>query len=78
MGEIPWKRKWQPTPAFFPGKSREERSLVGYTPWGRPWSWTPQKSWTPPGDLTTTTFVEYILVVKMNVCGTLYFYYIYL
>ena len=31
---IPWRRKWQPTPAFFPGKFHGQRSLVGYSPWG--------------------------------------------
>ena len=31
---IPWRRKWQPTPVFLPGKSHGERSLVGYRPWG--------------------------------------------
>ena len=25
-----WKRKWQPTPVFLPGKSCEQSSLVGY------------------------------------------------
>ena len=34
-GKIPWKRKWQPTPVFLPGKSHGQRSLVGYCPWGR-------------------------------------------
>ena len=29
-----WKRQWQPTPALLPGKSRGQRSLVGYSPWG--------------------------------------------
>ena len=29
-----WRRKWQPTPAFLPGKSHGWRSLVGYRPWG--------------------------------------------
>ena len=29
--KIPWRRKWQPTPVFLPGKSHE-RSLVGYSP----------------------------------------------
>ena len=33
--EDPWKRKWQLTPVFLPGKSYEQRSLVGYSPWGR-------------------------------------------
>ena len=29
-----WRRKWQPTPVFFPGKSHGQRSLEGYSPWG--------------------------------------------
>ena len=32
---LPWRRKWQPTPVFLPGKSHGERSLAGYSPWGR-------------------------------------------
>ena len=32
--EIPWRRKWQPTPVFLPGKSHGQRSLVDYSPWG--------------------------------------------
>ena len=35
VGKIPWRRKWQPTPVFLPGKSHGQRSLVGYSPWGR-------------------------------------------
>ena len=35
VGKIPWRRKWQPTPVFLPGKSHGRRSLVGYCPWGR-------------------------------------------
>ena len=27
-----WRRKWQPTPVFLPGKSHGWRSLVGYSP----------------------------------------------
>ena len=30
VGKIPWKRKWQPTPVFLPGKSHGQRSLAGY------------------------------------------------
>ena len=33
--KIPWRRKWQPTPVFLPGKFHGWRSLVGYSPWGR-------------------------------------------
>ena len=31
--KIPWKRKWQPTSLFLPGKSHGQRSLAGYSPW---------------------------------------------
>ena len=34
VGKIPWRRKWQPTPVFFPGKSERQRSMAGYSPWG--------------------------------------------
>ena len=30
--KIPWRRAWQPTPVFLPGKSHWQRSLVGYSP----------------------------------------------
>ena len=30
LGSIPWRRKCQHTPVFLPGKSQEERRLVGY------------------------------------------------
>ena len=29
----PWRRKWQPTSVFLPGKVHGQRSLVGYSPW---------------------------------------------
>ena len=35
LGKLSWSRKWQPTPVFLPGKSHGQRSLVGYSPWGR-------------------------------------------
>ena len=34
VGKIPWRRKWQPTPVFLPGKSRGKKSLVDYSPRG--------------------------------------------
>ena len=34
MGNIPWRRAWQPTPVFLPGESRGQRGLVGYSLWG--------------------------------------------
>ena len=35
LGTFPWKRKWQPTPVLLPGRAHGQRSLVGYSPWGR-------------------------------------------
>ena len=34
VGKIPWRRAWQPTPAFSPGESHAQRSLVGATAHG--------------------------------------------
>ena len=41
--KIPWRRKWQPTPLFLPGKSHGQRSLMGYSPWGRKESATTER-----------------------------------
>ena len=35
VGTIPWRSVWQPTPVFLPGESHGQRSLEGYSPWGR-------------------------------------------
>ena len=32
-GRFPWRRKWQPTPAFLPGEFHGQRSLMSYSPW---------------------------------------------
>ena len=34
VGKISWRRKWQPTPVFFPGEFHGQRSLAGYSPRG--------------------------------------------
>jgi len=34
VGMIPWRRAWQPTPVFLPGKFHGQRSLAGYSLWG--------------------------------------------
>ena len=33
--KIPWRREWLPTPVFLPWEFHGQRSLVGYSPWGR-------------------------------------------
>ena len=30
---FPWRRQWQSTPVFLPGKSHAQRSLASYSPW---------------------------------------------
>ena len=40
VGKMPWRRKWQPTPAFMPGESHGQRSLEGYRPQGSKGSYT--------------------------------------
>ena len=34
MGKSPWRRKWQPSPAFLPGESLGQRCLADYSPQG--------------------------------------------
>ena len=33
VGKIPWRRKWQLTSVFLPGKSHGKRGLVDYSSW---------------------------------------------
>ena len=35
VGKIFWRRAWQPTPVFLPREFHGQRSLEGYSPWGR-------------------------------------------
>ena len=32
--EIPWRKKWEPTPVFLPREFCGQRRLAGYSPWG--------------------------------------------
>ena len=34
LRKIAWRKAWQQTPVFLPGKPHGQRSLVGYSPWG--------------------------------------------
>ena len=34
VGKMPWRRAWQPTSVFLPGKFHGHRSLAGCSPWG--------------------------------------------
>ena len=52
-----WRRKWQPPSVFVPGKSHGQRSLMGYSPWGRKESDMPElTNKTPPEHLWSLYF----------------------
>ena len=33
LGQIAWRREWQPAPVSLPGNFHGQRSMVGYSPW---------------------------------------------
>ena len=35
VGKIPWRKEWQPTTVFLPGKAHGQRSQAGYSLWDR-------------------------------------------
>ena len=35
VGKIPWRMTWQPTPEVLPEETHGQKSLAGYSPWGR-------------------------------------------
>ena len=39
----PWRKKWQPTPVFLPGKSHGQKSLAGCSAWGCKESYTTER-----------------------------------
>ena len=47
IGKILWRRKWQLTPVFLPGKSSRQRSLTDYSPWSQK-NQTQLRDWTTP------------------------------
>ena len=55
--KIPWRRQWQLTPVFLPGKSHGQWSLVGYRPWGH----TDTTEW-----LTLSLFFHLLLPHRWN------------
>ena len=56
--KIPWRKKWQPTPVFLPGKSHGQKSLTGYSPWDHKDS--------------DTTEHAHIVLKKRSMCEHLY------
>ena len=66
--KIPWRRAWQPTPVLSPGESHGQRSLAGYSPWGRrvghgwsEWAHTQILEWNPPGWRSPACFCLHLI-----------------
>jgi len=60
-----WRRKWKPTPALLPGKSHGQRSLVGYSSWGR-----------KELDTTSLHFSHHVLYFKGHLPTWFYIFYL--
>ena len=60
--KIPWRREWLPTPVFLPGRSNGQRSLAGYSPWGRK-------------ELDTKQLTLFCFFVHIYVCVCIYIYF---
>ena len=57
--KMPWRRKRQPTPVFLTGKSHEQRSLVGYSPWGHKETWLSTHT-------HTTEWIEFLMLTESD------------
>ena len=68
VGEIPCRRKWQPTPVFLPGKFHEQRSLKGYSPCGHKGSDTESTTATK---FNTVQFSSVQLHSHVGLCDTM-------
>ena len=62
-GKIPWRRKWQPSPVFLPGKSHKQRSLAGYSPRGHKESDMTEQLSTHAGALNSVECKNNLLLV---------------
>ena len=58
VGKTPWRRARQPTPAFLPGESFGQTSLVGYSPQGRTKSDTTEA--TQHADLALSEMIAWV------------------
>ena len=66
--EIPWRRKWQPTPIFLPGESHGQRSLMGYSPRGPKESDTTER-------LSMHAFIQIENTFPSEECGLMSYWY---
>ena len=79
VGKISRRRKWQPTPVFLPGESHGQKSLAGYSPWGRKESDTTERpNTTHRMDLSSIKNFSVSANQTVNIhflCTILYYFY---
>ena len=64
--KISWRRKWQQTPLFLPGKLHWQKNLVGYSLWGyKEWGMTERLS----PHTHTSTHTHTLFACKLNKQG---------
>ena len=74
---IPWGRKWHPTPVFLPGKSHGQRRLASCSPWDCKKSGAAEHAYTLLLTFqllrlsVTLDLVIRTLICTLNLCGTL-------
>ena len=71
-GRFPWRRDWQPTLIFLPRESHGQRSLVGYSLWGRKESDTTERltlSHSLNGSSHTVVFLRSRLLLCSSLLG---------
>ena len=74
--KMAWKRKWQPTPVFLPGKSHGQRSLVGYCPWGcKELDVTDNWTWALDVENTWTALLSKCMGSNVHISFLPHFYY---
>ena len=59
-----WRRKWQPTPVFFPGESHGQSSLADYSLWGCKESDSERSC--SPSLLSNSMLVKHVSEIKMS------------
>ena len=63
VGKIHWRREWQSTAVFLPGKAHGQRSLAIYSPWGR-------KEWDTTERLSTCFLQGHVKFARSQELGS--------
>ena len=66
---IPWRSKWQPTPVFLPGEFHGQKSMAGYSPWGRRELDRIEVTWHVPHDTFASCTSHTFNVMSNRICA---------